>query len=156
MTKISIEPARKTVDVLPLIRSAVDSEIARLKLALNMAMKRLLPFEEKYGVTSEYFITEMAAEDLAGKDEEYIRWAGEYRLMQRLQEKLQKLQEVDYDDSGILTSPVIISISGTSSPDGQSGCHSDQEMQYQPRTPFLQAGRPLTLCRIGLMREALG
>ncbi len=102
MTKISIESARKTVDVLPLIRSAVDSEIARLKLALNMAVKRLLPFEEKYGVTSEYFISEMAAEDLEGKDEEYIRWAGEYRLMQRLQEKLEKLQEVDYDDSGIL------------------------------------------------------
>ncbi len=101
MTRISIEPARKTVDVLPLIRSAVDSEIARLKLALRMAMKRLLPFEEKYAVTSEYFITEMAAEDLEGKDEEYIRWAGEYRLMQRLQEKLQKLQEVDYDDSGL-------------------------------------------------------
>ena len=102
MTKISIEPARKTGDILPLIRSAVDSEIARLKLALRMAMKRLLPFEEKYGVTSEYFITEMAAEDLEGKDDEYIRWAGEYRLMLRLQEKLRKLQEVDYDDSGIL------------------------------------------------------
>ena len=104
MTRISIEPTQKTVDVLPLIRSAVDSEIARLKLAYKMTMKRLLPFEEKYGVTSEYFITEMAAEDLEGKDEEYIRWAGEYMLMQRLQEKLQKLQEVDYDDSGILHS----------------------------------------------------
>jgi hypothetical protein len=103
MTRISIEPARKTVNVLPLIRSAVDSEIARLKLAYKMTMKRLLPFEEKYGVTSEYFITEMAAEDLEGKDEEYIRWAGEYMLMQRLLEKLQKLQEVDYDDSGILS-----------------------------------------------------
>jgi hypothetical protein len=91
MTRISIEPARKTVDVLPLIRHAVDSEIARLKLTCRMTVKRLLPFEEKYGVTSEYFTTEMTAEYLEGKDEEYVRWAGEYRLMQRLQEKLQKL-----------------------------------------------------------------
>ncbi len=65
-------------------------------------MKRLAPFEEKYGVTSDHFITEMTAEDLDGQDDEYISWAGEYKLMQRLQEKLQKLREIDYDDSGIL------------------------------------------------------
>jgi hypothetical protein len=44
----------------------------------------------------------MTAEDLEGKDQEYVHWAGEYKLMQRLQEKLQKLQAIDYDDSNLL------------------------------------------------------
>ena len=67
-------------------------------LGLQLAQKRLLPFEQKYGVTSTQFAAEMTAEDLAGGDDEYVRWAGEYRLMERLQAKLQRLQEVEYSD----------------------------------------------------------
>ena len=43
-----------------------------------MAVKRLATFEEKYGVTSEHFLAVMTAEDLEGKDDEYVHWAGEY------------------------------------------------------------------------------
>ena len=43
----------------------------------------------------------MTAEDLAGGDDEYVRWAGEFRLMERLQAKLQRLQEVEYSDPGL-------------------------------------------------------
>ena len=75
-----------------------ESQVARLELGLQLARKRLAPFEQKYGVTSEYFISEMAAEDLEGGDDEYVRWAGEYKLMQRLQEKLQELVEIRYGD----------------------------------------------------------
>jgi len=76
----------------------IESQIARLELGLQLARKRLVPFEQKYGVTSEYFIPEMAAENLEGGDDEYVRWAGEYKLMQRLQEKLQELAEIRYGD----------------------------------------------------------
>jgi len=41
----------------------------------------------------------MAAEDLEGGDDECVRWAGEYKLMQRFQEKSRKLQEINYGDS---------------------------------------------------------
>lgn len=75
-----------------LIESAVQREIARLEMALATARKRLTPFEEKYGVSSEQFMREMAAEDLEGGDDEYITWAGEYQLMQRLEQKLSQLQ----------------------------------------------------------------
>lgn len=56
---------------------------------------RLLLFEHKYGVSSEYFIAEMAAEDLEDGDEEYVQWAGEGQLMQRLQEKLDSLRATE-------------------------------------------------------------
>lgn len=102
MATLYIEPAQGSAEILRLVRSAITSEVAKLELALQMAMKRLAPFEEKYGVTSEHFITEMTAENLEGKDEEYVHWAGEYALIQRLQNKLRKLQEINYRDSDLL------------------------------------------------------
>jgi len=104
MSTIYIEPAPKTGEVLYLVQSAIKSEVMRLRLALKLARERLAPYEQEYGVTSEYFISEMAAEDLKGGDDEYVRWAGEYKLMQRLQEKLRQLQEINYGDSSLLQS----------------------------------------------------
>lgn len=102
MTTIYIEPAQEASEVLLLVQSAIESEVTRLELALKMAEKRLAPFEEKYHVTSDYFMAEMAAEDLAGGDDEYVTWAGEYKLKQRLQEKLRQLQEISYGHPDLL------------------------------------------------------
>jgi len=104
MSMLYVEPLDRAKQLLPLVRAAVNGEIVRLGLALNLARERLLPFERKYGVSSEYFISEMVAEDLKGGDDEYVQWAGEYRLMQRLEEKLVRLQEVEYSDSDLLRS----------------------------------------------------
>jgi len=56
----------------------------------------------KYGVTSEHFIAEMAAEDLAGGDDEYINWAGEYDLREALKVKLSLIntESDNYDSCG--------------------------------------------------------
>lgn len=91
MATIYVDPEQEAGEVLHLVRSAIESEIARFELALMMAAKRLAAFEEKYGVTSEYFMAEMTAEDLEGGDDEYVRWAGEYKLKQRLEEKVRQL-----------------------------------------------------------------
>ena len=95
MSTIYVEPAQKSSEVLDLVRAAIGSQIAKLELGLKLAEKRLAPFEQKYGVSSEHFISEMAAEDLEGGDDEYVRWAGEYKLMQRLRKKLQRFLESD-------------------------------------------------------------
>ncbi len=84
-----------------LVKSAIESEISRLELAVELAQERLSPFESTYNITSKQFMAEMVAEDLHGKDDEYIRWAGEYQLMQRLLKKLQQLQEIDYRDTSL-------------------------------------------------------
>lgn len=102
MSTLYVQPVDRAQQLLPLVRAAVNGEITRLRLALRLARERLLPFERKYGVTSDYFITEMASEDLQGGDDEYVQWAGEYRLMQRLEEKLVRLEEVEYCDSELL------------------------------------------------------
>ena len=101
MSTIYVEPAQKTGEILYLVQSAIKSEMVKLELGLEKARKRLSPFEQKYSVSSEHFISEMAAEDLEGGDDEYVHWAGEYKLMQRLEEKLRQLREINYADSGL-------------------------------------------------------
>ncbi|MCZ7568579.1 MAG: hypothetical protein M5U01_08310 [Ardenticatenaceae bacterium] len=102
MSTLYVEPRQKASEVLPLVRSAIEGEVVRLELAMKLARERLAPFEQKYGVTSEHFMSELAAEDLEGGDEEYVHWAGEYKLMQRLQEKLHQLREIEFGDSSLL------------------------------------------------------
>lgn len=71
-----------------------EDETARLRLSIAAAQERLASFEQRYGVSSEYFIAAMAAEDLEGGDEEYVQWAGEFRLMERLAGKLHRRQSL--------------------------------------------------------------
>lgn len=94
--EIYIKSKQEIGDVLPLVKSAIDAEITRLELAFEMATKRLIPFEKKYNVSSQYFIENLAAEDLDGGDDEYISWAGEFELKQRLEKKLKLLQGIEY------------------------------------------------------------
>jgi hypothetical protein len=47
-------------------------------------------------VDSETFLRRYTAEDLSGQDEEYIRWAGELRIRERILEDLGKLKEIEY------------------------------------------------------------
>ncbi|MBI5303179.1 MAG: hypothetical protein HY868_13685 [Chloroflexi bacterium] len=97
MNTIYIEPAQNT-QVLHLVESAVQSEIARLQIALTLAKKRVSVFEEKYQTRSDKFIATMTAEDLKGGDDEYVQWAGEYKLLQRLEQKLNQLQGLHFGD----------------------------------------------------------
>ncbi len=94
---ISIKSSHATDDILNLVKSAIEAEITRLELGLEMAEKRLSPFEKKYNVASEYFISHLKAEDLDGGDADYVSWAGEYKLKQRLEKKLQQLRELQYE-----------------------------------------------------------
>ena len=94
MSTVHVKTTSAPDEDLHLVRAAAASEIARLELALEMAHKRLKPFEEKYGVASEQFTAEIAAEDLEGGDDEYVQWAGEYKLMCDLKEKLAQLREI--------------------------------------------------------------
>ena len=78
---------------------ALETETSRLKYSITLAEKRLSKFEKKYGVSSSQFIHEWCAEDLEGKDLEYVEWAGEYQLAMRLTERLDALKSIKHVDS---------------------------------------------------------
>jgi hypothetical protein len=96
MSTVYVEAGPDASETLSLVRAAVESETLRLELALDAAKRRLARFEQRYDVTSEQFIADMAAEDLEGKDDEYVQWAGEYRLTERLKTRLSRIQEIRF------------------------------------------------------------
>ena len=78
---------------------ALKTESFRLKYSMTLAKKRLSKFEKKYKVSSEKFINDWSAENLEGKDLEYVEWAGEYKLSIRLNERLTALKSIEHVSS---------------------------------------------------------
>lgn len=78
------------------IKSAISAEIKRMEIGLNRTNREIKSFEEKYKVSSEIFLKKLAAEDLKGGDDEYIRWAGELGMRNRIIEELEKLKDIEY------------------------------------------------------------
>ncbi len=93
---LSIRNSSNANNVLHLVHSTIDAEVSRLQLAIELAKQKLAVYENKYRVSSEYFMDSMTAEDLAGGDDEYICWMGEFKLYQKLLAKQKTLQDIDY------------------------------------------------------------
>ena len=78
-----------------ILGEVIETETLRLNYSLQLSKKRLAKFEEKYNVTSEVFIKKWAAEDLDGKDIEYVEWAGEFKLASLINERLSTLKSIE-------------------------------------------------------------
>lgn len=78
-----------------ILKEVLQTETLRLKYSLNLAKKRLKKYEIKYDISSEKFISEWSAEDLKGKDLEYVEWAGEYQLFSKLNERFLVLKSIE-------------------------------------------------------------
>jgi len=93
MAKIVLESSKpdKAVKV---IKEVLETETLRIKYSLKLAKERLKRFEKKYNISSDKFIKNWTAEDLKGKDMEYVEWAGEYRLFLKLKENLTVLRSI--------------------------------------------------------------
>ena len=81
---------------LDLIRSAISAEVNRLELGVRATERQIQTFEKKYNVTSDLFLRDYAAEDLIDGDTEYITWAGELVLRQRIMAQLETLKGIQY------------------------------------------------------------
>jgi hypothetical protein len=81
------------------LTEALEAESSRLRYSMKLAKKRLSRFEKKYNVSSRKFMEEWCAEDLEGKDLEYVEWAGEYHLSVRLNERLDALKSIHHVSS---------------------------------------------------------
>ncbi len=79
-----------------IIKSAIFAEIKRMEVGLNKTKKEIKRFEEEYKIPSEVFLREFTAEDLKGGDDEYIRWAGELKIRERIIEDLKRLKDIEY------------------------------------------------------------
>lgn len=79
-----------------LVKNAIESEIKNLQRSLGKTNHLLRQFEEKYQISSEFFVDNWTAEDLQGGDDEYITWFGEIKTKEKLIYSLEKLQQIKY------------------------------------------------------------
>lgn len=95
MTRVQIQSDSQE-SALDLIRSAIAAEASRLEFGLKSTGRHIKAFEERYQVTSEMFLRNMAAEDLAGGDREYVCWSGELKLRDRITAQLEVIKGIQY------------------------------------------------------------
>lgn len=95
MIKIQIQSdvKERAVDI---VRSAISAEIKRLELGLHKTNRHIDEFEKKYNVSSAVFVEKLSAEDLEGRDQEYIEWAGELRVREKILTDLNHLKGIEY------------------------------------------------------------
>ncbi len=79
-----------------IIRSAIMAETSRLELGMRATERHIQFFEDRYHVTSVDFLRNFAAEDLTGGDREYVCWAGELKLRERIASQLETLKGIQY------------------------------------------------------------
>jgi hypothetical protein len=72
------------------------AETSRLEFGMRSTERHIQLFEERYHVTSAEFLRDFAAEDLAEGDREYICWAGELRIRERIAAQLEMLKGIQY------------------------------------------------------------
>lgn len=85
--------------VASILVEALKTESFRLEYSMKLIKKRLSKFERKYKISSEKFINDWSAEDMEGKDMEYVEWAGEYIHSQRVNERLAALKSIEHVSS---------------------------------------------------------
>lgn len=93
MTQQVIITSDASVAVLPLIRSAIQTELSLLALGIQRTSQRLQRFEDQYNMASSEFERRFFAGQL-GDTLDFIEWAGEIKTLKVLQSQRRALQEV--------------------------------------------------------------
>ncbi|MCA6509624.1 MAG: hypothetical protein ACK6CP_14660 [Pseudanabaena sp.] len=74
-----------------ILQRTIRAEVLRMQQGKVAIEQKLKQFEEKYQVSSNDFIASWTAENLDGKDMEYVEWVGEYRCLENIKQDLQIL-----------------------------------------------------------------
>ena len=74
-----------------ILQRTIRTEILRMEQGKKQIEQKLQTFEQKYQISSREFVTSWTAENLEGKDLEYVEWFGEYRCLENITQDLQIL-----------------------------------------------------------------
>jgi len=91
--KVQSESKDKAVDM---VKAAVVAEIRRMELGLEKTNRQISRFEKRYGISSDTFRRQFSAEDVKKGDDEYVRWAGELMIRDRIEADLKQLKGIRF------------------------------------------------------------
>lgn len=90
MTQQVVVTTDTTVELKPLVQSALRSEARLIELALERTRQRLRDFEARFGLTTEEFIRRFLRAEIE-ESLDYIEWAGEAKTVEQLEAQYQAL-----------------------------------------------------------------
>lgn len=83
-------------DTMDIIKTAIDAELKRLELGLQKTEKQIAKFEAEYKISSDTFLKQFTAENMKNGDSEYIAWAGELKIRERILKDINRLKGIQY------------------------------------------------------------
>ncbi len=94
MTELKLVSPRQHA-LKPLVEAALQNEIRMLAAGTRRTQQRLKDFETRFGISTDEFVRSYENDELS-ETLEYAEWIGEFRLLNRLQEKLDTLREIRF------------------------------------------------------------
>jgi hypothetical protein len=96
MTVLTITSERND-HIEPLLTSAIAAKLRMLEIGLRQTQARLAAFEQASKMSTADFIARYARNDIA-ETLDTLEWLGEYRLMQSIQDEVDALHALRFND----------------------------------------------------------
>jgi phage shock protein A len=81
----------------PLVEAALKNEQRLLQAGIQRTEQRLREFETEHGMSSTEFLRCYENDELQ-ETLDFVEWIGEHRLLERMREKVNILQEIHFED----------------------------------------------------------
>ena len=94
MTELKLT-SKRSGSLQPLIEGAIAEALRSTEAGIQRTAQRLQNFEEKYQLSTEAFLQRYENDEFQ-ETLELDEWIGEFRLLQRLQEKVERLREIEF------------------------------------------------------------
>jgi phage shock protein A len=85
------------LEIKPIIEAALKNEMRLVRAGLRKTENNLKQFEKKYNMNTETFISNYE-EDKLEETIDFIEWIGEFRMFERLSDKLKTMKSIRFDN----------------------------------------------------------
>ena len=92
MTELVIKSDYKE-QIFSLVKSALEREKKVISSNIEISQKKLEDFEKRYGLSTADFFAKYQKGEM-GDGADMIEWAGEYKMLLKLEDDLKKLEEI--------------------------------------------------------------
>ena len=94
MTDLRLVSTRKH-QLKPLVEAALANELRLMEAGIRRTEQRILEFEQKYHLGSKDFIAHYENDEME-ETMDFDEWIGEFRLLERLREKVDTLKDIRF------------------------------------------------------------
>lgn len=96
MTKLTLISSKKQ-PLKPLVEAAIQNELRLLKVGIDKTKRRIKEYEFQNKMATDKFLR-LFEQDKLEENLDFAEWIGEYRLLERLEQKEETLEEVKFAD----------------------------------------------------------